>query len=590
MRPGRLDARSGRRLVILFAASVLLPASALAVLAWRSVEGEKRALAAEREGALVAAGRRIRRELAEEVERLRREEEARPFYQYNRLFYDANAVGKGSSFIPSPLAGPSPDPLVEGWFEIDPEGGVGSPGGEASRDAMRNAGQTLLPKMEEDLRRIPEPKQGQFAGEAGEKRTQNLSRKALRANEQARAQTAEILSGQVEDLPAEPGDDEPLEVVLSPVFYVRDAEGGVLGWRYADVPAARGPSFHRFVQGFRLDLDHLGSVLFPEIARRGLDVEGARAVLLPAGAAAPAGRVAFEEDPAPLPGFRVLVLDEDPDYVGRRVARLSLTLLAVAGGLLLVILTGLLFTARTVRQELDFARRKNDFVSAVTHELRTPLTGIRMYAEMLGAGWVKDEATKSDYVRFMAEETERLTRLVNRVLDFARAGRGPAALKPLDLAGPVREVERVFGPTLAARGARLAVEIVASPPALVDPDAVKQILLNLLENAAKYARPARDPTVTVRVAPEGAFVVLSVIDHGPGIPEPERDMVFLDFYRRGEELTREAPGTGLGLALVRRLAEASGGRAEVRETPGGGATFRVGFAAAGIGPSPTSAG
>ena len=111
--------------------------------------------------------------------------------------------------------------------------------------------------------------------------------------------------------------------------------------------------------------------------------------------------------------------------------------------------------------------------------------------------------------------------------------------------------------------------------ALADADAVKQILLNLLENAVKYATDAEERAIEVRVAREGDRIVLTVADHGPGVPAAERDRVFADFYRPGEELIRETAGTGIGLALVRRLAESMGGRVDLVETRGGGATFRV---------------
>ena len=188
---------------------------------------------------------------------------------------------------------------------------------------------------------------------------------------------------------------------------------------------------------------------------------------------------------------------------------------------------------------------------------------------------MKDEATKAEYVGFMASETDRLARLVSRVLDFARSERPGREVAPVDLADPVREVERDLAGLLADAGFSLEVDLTDGRRVLADRDAAKQILLNLVENAVKYASRAGNRAITVRSAPDGAHTLLTVTDHGPGVPDAEKDRIFADFYRSGEELTRETTGVGIGLALVRRLAEAMGGAVSVGDTPGGGATFTV---------------
>jgi signal transduction histidine kinase len=368
-----------------------------------------------------------------------------------------------------------------------------------------------------------------------------------------------------------------LPVEVSNLSFESLPDFGILAYRYVVAPneagAYGGRPYLRFVQGFRLDLDHIRNELFPKLVARNPDVPGAHAALVHEDG--PEDGVAFDEPVALLPGYRVVVSDRDPAWVATRVARLSRLLIAVAGLLLLVIAGGLGFTLRAVKQEVDLADRKSDFVAAVTHELRTPLTGIKMYADLLKAGWVRDEATRNEYVGFMATETDRLARLVSRVLDFARSERGHRDVEPVSLETPIREVERDFGPHVREKGFSLEVRIETKEPARADPDAVKQILLNLLENAVKYAADAEDRRIEVVCDSADGEVTLEVIDHGPGVPKPERERIFTDFYRPGEELTRETPGAGLGLALVKRLSESMGGSIEVLETPGGGATFRV---------------
>jgi len=616
------------RLVVIFALSVLLPSIGLAALAWRSVAQEKRALSAERESSLRRAAWLMGKEITDTLTALKREEEARPYYQYNPLYVDDNSVGFGLNYVQSPIALTPPSPLVEGYFQIDPQRTLWSPNDPAilrSNDraaqipdrqgefseaqqketartlengrqqgrfsptqemktarTLENARQVLLPQLDRDREIVGRAQKGVFPGVPAQNFQQTVSKRTAAANVQSRNKVEEIRQGRkqvVADAEQEEQQLAAVEVVLSPFMFLASAERGLLAYRYVDVPNETKTwedlPFLRYVQGFSIDEEWLLGTFLPDLSARYLDVPGARAALVLEGAARPPGRTVFDDAVALLPGYRLVVTDDDPGWVERRVSRMAAVLLASSLGLLLVISCGLLFTIRAVREEVRLAGRRSDFVSAVTHELRTPLTGIKMYADLLKAGWVKDDATRDEYVGFMADEADRLARLVNRVLDFARTDRGRRTVEPLDLAGPIREVERDFGPQMAEKGFDLDVRIEDDGAVLADPDAVKQILLNLLENAVKYATGAEDRTVTVRVAAAGDRTALTVEDHGPGIPPGERDRVFVDFYRTGEELTREASGTGIGLALVRRLAEGMDGRAEARETPGGGATLRV---------------
>jgi signal transduction histidine kinase len=622
------------RLALIFALTVLLPAIALAALAFRSVEKERRALSAERESDLQRAGLLIRRELIATVEALRREEEARPYYQYEPFFYDTNSLGFGLNYAKSPISEVPPSPLVEGYFQVDPKGDLFSPnfgpgttqlpsggqrdsrapappaqqidvgqveqqksrtaevGDRAEQQQASQAGRTqraltnvernLIPQIKEEQRILPEMKKGEFRGMTGENGAQWVSRKAVAANLEARSKTGQILEGQtatIEDQDAQQG-EEGIEVVTSAFLLKSAPEGDLLAYRYVDVPdvsqvASRSGRYLRFVQGFTLDTGYITGPLFEDLTERYLGVPGGHAALTRTESEAPPGRLVMEEELPVLPGYRLTVTDLDPEWVSRRVKEQAMLFVIIAGGLLLVITTGLFFSFRAVRAELGLARRKSDFVAAVTHELRTPLTGIKMYADMLKEGWVKDESTRAEYVGFMASETDRLARLVNRVLDFARSEKSGRALEPLDLADPVAEVTRDFGPFVKENGFTLEIDLTDDRPVLACADAVKQILLNLLENAVKYAGEGGDRRLTIRTAPDGESTALSVIDHGPGVQPEERSRVFEDFYRVGEELTRETSGAGIGLALVRRLVESMGGVVGVEETVGGGATFVV---------------
>jgi signal transduction histidine kinase len=452
---------------------------------------------------------------------------------------------------------------------------------EQSNDLLEKVQDKLLPQAKAWQERVKQDGKGRFPGETDNNLSQLTNRKGTIANQQSEETVREIIAGKKQHLDEadRKSEEEILSVEVSALNFKSLPDVGILAYRFVDAPnetrSFGGQPVLRYVQGFKLDLDYLRNTLFPDLVARELDgLPGANVALLPETRRAE-GSVAYEEPVPLLPGYRLVVTDSDPKWVAERVASLSRLLAGAAGLLLLVIAGGLGFTLRAVKQEMDLAGRKSDFVAAVTHELRTPLTGIKMYADMLKAGWVKDDSTRDEYVGFMAAETDRLARLVNRVLDFARTDRGRAEVAPVDLSEPVREVVRDFGPHVREKGFVLSVRHETERRAAANADAVKQILLNLLENAVKYAAGAGEKSIDVVVADAADRVALSVIDRGPGVPEAERDRIFTDFYRPGEEMTREAPGAGLGLALVRRLAESMGGAAEVRETPGGGATFRV---------------
>ncbi len=248
------------------------------------------------------------------------------------------------------------------------------------------------------------------------------------------------------------------------------------------------------------------------------------------------------------------------------VLRLSL-LLALAAG------AGLFALYRMVAVALRYAEQRSNFVAAVSHELKTPLTAIRMYGEMLRDGLVPTEDKRAEYYRTITAESERLSRLIDNVLEFARGERGerPLALRAGPLGAEVASLCEALRPHATEAGFELALALPRDLPAVrFDRDAVAQILVNLVDNALKYARNARQRIVEVSCARAGESVALRVRDHGPGVPSAELGRIF-ELFRRGEgELTRATRGTGLGLALVRSLAGRMGARVSARNAEGGG--------------------
>jgi len=283
--------------------------------------------------------------------------------------------------------------------------------------------------------------------------------------------------------------------------------------------------------------------------------------------------VAFGEA---LPTWRVALYQPDgvaPIGSVRRQAMLFMTAFAL---LLVVIVLGLGATYRAVRRETEMARLKSDFVANVSHDLKTPLSLIRMFGETLELGRAPDEATKREYYAVITRESERLTRLIDNVLDFSRieGGRRRYDIAPHPVEPVLHDVMEAFRYPLAQGGFKVEVAVAPDlPDALMDPEAVKQALANLVDNAIKYSGERRRLSVGARS--DGDRVAIEIADEGIGIPAGEAERIFEKFYRIGRSETQGSRGSGVGLALVKHIAEAHGGRVKVESRPGQGSRFTL---------------
>jgi signal transduction histidine kinase len=302
-------------------------------------------------------------------------------------------------------------------------------------------------------------------------------------------------------------------------------------------------------------------------------------------------------------GFGDLVLhltELDPTWIARQIGEFHRIYFGIIATLLAAVGLALVSLWHNMRAQAALARKKDDFISAVSHELRTPLTSIRMYTEMLEKNWVKSKDKVGEYYRTMRQESERLSRLVENVLDFARLQKGRKnyafALGSID--DCVAGVVELMRPCAEQHGFAIRTDLAAPGETCFDRDAVAQIVVNLLDNAVKYARAAADKTIAVRTRNEAGFTVIEIEDRGPGIPPRQRKRVFEQFYRceddgpaaqpgaagatahadAGSTTTRNRPqttGMGLGLTLVQRFAEAHGGSVEIRAAEPKGTILRV---------------
>jgi signal transduction histidine kinase len=242
-------------------------------------------------------------------------------------------------------------------------------------------------------------------------------------------------------------------------------------------------------------------------------------------------------------------------------------------------LVALLVTGLAVRGTADLARRRMNFVSAVSHELRAPLTGLRMYLDMLAEGMITDEGKRAEVLRTLQGQAERLGGLVRGVLDYSRLERQTfqAHRRETTTRALFAELERACRDRCAASKVALEVDArLAAQRALeTDPEAVLQIVLNLVDNACKYGGDAGPVRLSAEERDEA--LVIRVEDDGPGIPPRARRRLFTAFFRAGDEMTREHPGVGLGLAIARGFADAIGARLELVGQPNEGGNLRARF-------------
>lgn len=248
----------------------------------------------------------------------------------------------------------------------------------------------------------------------------------------------------------------------------------------------------------------------------------------------------------------------------------SLVALAIASAAL-----GAWFTLRGVAREVDAARGREAFVAAVTHELKTPLASIRLFAEMLARGDV-EPAKVSEFGRRTVSESDRLARLVDSVLDSARIEQSNvgAPTDRVELDDVVARASAVVDGVARERGCDIRVARAAEPCVVVgDAEALVRAVVNLLDNAMKYS--PQGSAIDVEILRDGSNCVLRVLDRGRGVPEAERQRIFEPFRRLGDESRREAPGVGLGLALVAKIASSHAGSARCLPREGGGSCFEL---------------
>lgn len=243
----------------------------------------------------------------------------------------------------------------------------------------------------------------------------------------------------------------------------------------------------------------------------------------------------------------------------------------------LFMLAGLVAIYQSVRTVVDLSERRSQFVSSVTHELKTPLTNIRMYIEMLEQGIAATPEREQDYLTILGNESTRLSRLINNVLELAKLEKKQRHFDMREgrLDDVLTEVRTVMAHKLQQEGFQLQIEYARMPLFSYDREVLIQVLINLIENCVKFGQSAPEKCITIRATARDSWACIEVSDTGPGIPRRSLRKVFDDFYRVDNNLTRNTGGTGIGLALVKKFIEAMGGRVEAVNNPDAGCTITL---------------
>jgi signal transduction histidine kinase len=363
----------------------------------------------------------------------------------------------------------------------------------------------------------------------------------------------------------------------------REVNDSIFQLRFFKLPS----SFQRLrllALAFHLKKDFILSDLFPEIlasVELGKDVFvgilGENDSLLYLQRDLPVSRYLVAENfSQQLTGWKVSLFDPDGKTIEQLTGKEKQLYLMLFAGIIAVMLIGIILMVWSVIHESEISRMKSEFVSNVSHELKTPLALIRMFGETLDSGIVAEEKDKQKFYGIIRKESERLTHLINNVLDFSRidAGVKEYNFREADLVEVVRSSLEAYKFQINDSGFKIESEFPYEPVILrIDKDAISQVLLNLLNNAVKYSD--EEKYILVKVHKDQASALISVTDHGVGISKDQLKKIFDKFYRVSADRTKETRGSGLGLTLAKHIVEAHGGIIEVESEIGKGSKFTI---------------
>lgn len=366
-------------------------------------------------------------------------------------------------------------------------------------------------------------------------------------------------------------------------YISREVNDTMFQFSYFKLPAAFKKS-RLLAIGYQLDNEYILSDIIPEVLT---SVELGRDILV--GILDQNNDLLYIQNEQQLPeylvtagfspqfdGWKVALFDPGGRSLEQITGKEKQLYLILFAGIIGVMLIGIFLIVGTVMHETEVSRLKSEFVSNVSHELKTPLALIRMFGETLDSGIVTDEDKRKKFYSIIRKESERLTHLINNVLDFSRmdAGGKEYNFRETDLTEVVRNSLEAYKFQISDNGFNIESDIANESIKLkIDSDAISQVLLNLLNNAVKYSD--KEKYIGVKVCKNSESAMISVTDHGVGILKDEQKKIFNKFYRVSTIQTKETSGSGLGLTLAKHIVEAHGGTIEVDSEIGKGSRFTV---------------
>ncbi|MCD4676437.1 MAG: HAMP domain-containing histidine kinase [Desulfobacula sp.] len=275
-----------------------------------------------------------------------------------------------------------------------------------------------------------------------------------------------------------------------------------------------------------------------------------------------------------LPHWQIAVFIDDKVFGATRgFLIISVVLLGI---FIAAIISGGILLTRLTLQNMKDARQKTSFVSSVSHELKTPLTSIRMYAELLLSKRIKDKNKTQTYLSVIVNESGRLTRLINNVLDFGKLEQGKKKYRftTFEMDELLEQMIHAHSIRIENQGIKIKIEVEKGDYKVkTDPDAIEQVILNLIDNALKYA--GKGKFIKFVLEKDDSNIFLKICDDGPGIPKAQREAVFEKFYRVDNSLTSQQPGSGLGLSIARQILKDLKGDLFFEPMPKNGSCFTI---------------
>jgi signal transduction histidine kinase len=570
--------RKSEKLFFVFIIIILIPSIIFAYKAYRSIGDKRDTLLLKERVQINDILNKISEKTEEELFNREKVESVRPYYEYSYYFTPEGLASNNFFMQQSPLSFVSDDKLIMGYFQIDDKKSLTTPyffyepnvdstvkDPEYKRQFLNIVKSKAYSTLIEELNSIsPAPIKTDTQSFIVQQNYADIQNVYQMINE-IPASSRSNWGNKNQDLQVENAERDAVRYY--PIQYLYK-KGGVFAYRKVIVKN------RTYIQGYVINLVHLtDNILQRFISKNTPDNFSIYSRPLKSkryyyASTSISGKLNF---------IKFYVYKNNNDYIDTVIKEEFLEYYISALALFTIIFLGCIFIHRTIKSEAEINRKKEDFVSAVTHELKSPLTSIRMYSEMLHDDMVKDGDKKKVYYNHMLKESERLTRLIDNVLDFSKIENNKkvfnmvrGSLKDLFL-----ELCEKYKNNLNIAGFIFTYEIDDVKELTFDKDAMTQVFINLIDNAVKYSTSSKQKEIYVKLYENQDNIFFEITDKGIGMPRGEHKTIFNKFYRIENELTRTSKGSGIGLSIVKEYVKAHGGTIEAESKEGDGAKFKI---------------